>query len=391
MTTTTVSQTSTQKFNYQEVVSITSGHFIHDTFTAFLPPLLPLLIEKLSLSLTLAGALTTFSQYPAILTPFIGYLADKLSLRYFVIFAPAITATFSSLLGLAPNYALLALLLLVVGISSAVFHAPAPAMIAQVSGDQVGKGMSFFMAGGELGRTVGPILAVWTVSMWTLEGLPRLMVIGWGSSLILLWQFRSVPARPEPPHNLRLLGPQFMHLFTPLVGILFLRNFLVAGLQVYLPTYLNLKGVSLTTAGISLSIWELAGVCGVLLSGTLSDKLGRRRVLQVFFFISALLTFAFLYTPGWLTIPTLVVFGFFALSSNPVILAIVQDHFPNNRAIANGIYISMAFLILPIATIITGLIGDAFGLHTAFLGGGFATLLAIPLLWLLPDQKQKEG
>jgi hypothetical protein len=40
-----------------------------------------------------------------------------------------------------------------------------------ISGQQVGKGMSLFMAGGELGRTVGPLLATWAVTYLTLDGV----------------------------------------------------------------------------------------------------------------------------------------------------------------------------------------------------------------------------
>jgi len=99
-------KTDTQEegFQSEQVLTIVGAHFVHDTFTAFVPPLLPLVIEKLSMSLTLAGALTAFMQLPAILNPFIGYLADKISLRYFVIIAPAASATLIGLMGLAPSY-----------------------------------------------------------------------------------------------------------------------------------------------------------------------------------------------------------------------------------------------------------------------------------------------
>jgi FSR family fosmidomycin resistance protein-like MFS transporter len=171
-----VSSPVEETFQTGEVLSIAGGHLINDTYTAFLPTLLPLLIDKMSLSLVLAGSLTSIAQIPALLDPFIGYLADRLSLRYFVIFAPAVTATVYSSLGFAPSYLVLAVMLFVGGISTAAFHAPAPAMISRISGRQLGKGMSFFMAAGELGRTIGPLLFVWAVSTWTLDGYWRVMV-----------------------------------------------------------------------------------------------------------------------------------------------------------------------------------------------------------------------
>ncbi|MCB0132214.1 MAG: MFS transporter, partial [Caldilineaceae bacterium] len=121
-------------FHVDQVTTVAGGHFMHDTFSAFLTPLLPALQDKLALNYTLAGSLVVFTWVPSLLNPFLGYLADKISLRYFVIFAPAVTATLMSTIGMAPSYFALALLLLAVGVSIAAFHAPAPAMIARVSG-----------------------------------------------------------------------------------------------------------------------------------------------------------------------------------------------------------------------------------------------------------------
>ena len=126
------------EFQTREVLTIASGHFVHDSFSAFVPPLLPLIREKLATDYAATGGLTIFMQIPSLLNPFIGYAADKVSLRYFIILAPAVTATLSSLLGLADSYVLLALLLFVAGVSTAAFHAPAPAMIGRISGNRVG-------------------------------------------------------------------------------------------------------------------------------------------------------------------------------------------------------------------------------------------------------------
>ena len=218
-----VSSPVEETFQTGEVLSIAGGHLINDTYTAFLPTLLPLLIDKMSLSLVLAGSLTSIAQIPALLDPFIGYLADRLSLRYFVIFAPAVTATVYSSLGFAPSYLVLAVMLFVGGISTAAFHAPAPAMISRISGRQLGKGMSFFMAAGELGRTIGPLLFVWAVSTWTLDGYWRVMVFGWAASLVLYLKLRNIAARPARSSNLKNMLPAMRRLALPLSTVVFLK------------------------------------------------------------------------------------------------------------------------------------------------------------------------
>ena len=91
-----LTKTAEEEFQTDKVLTITGGHFVNDLYTACVAPLLPVIIEKLSLTLTQAGSLTAIMQVPALLNPFIGYMADRVSLRYFIILAPAMTATLIS-------------------------------------------------------------------------------------------------------------------------------------------------------------------------------------------------------------------------------------------------------------------------------------------------------
>lgn len=184
-------------FQTGQVAAIASGHFMHDVYSAFLAPLLPTIQSGMGLSYTQAGSLAIFSQIPSLLNPFIGYMADRVSVRYFVILAPAITATLFSSIGLVSSYAALALLLFTAGLSIAAFHAPAPAMVAKVSGSRVGTGMSIFMAAGEFARAVGPLFVAAGVVWFGTEGIWRLAIFGWLMSLFLYFRLRKVPATPR--------------------------------------------------------------------------------------------------------------------------------------------------------------------------------------------------
>jgi FSR family fosmidomycin resistance protein-like MFS transporter len=380
-----------ERFQTDRVLTITAGHAVHDTYTAFLPPLLPAFIENLALSNTAAGLLTVFNQLPSITQPFIGHLADRFSLRILVILAPGVTATLMSLLGVAPSYAVLALLLLLVGVSSSALHSIAPVMAGRLSGRNLGRGMGFWMLGGELGRTLGPLVIVFAVQFLGLGGTPWLMAGGWLASALLYFRLRDVPARPPvSPAALTWQGAlgTMKPFLVPLVAIIVVRSFMVSALTTYLPVLLTEEGAALTLAGISLSVLEAAGVAGALLGGSLSDRLGRRLVLLISLAATPVLMVAFMAVSGrgavlsisWTQFPLLLLLGFTALSTTPVVMAVVQESFPDNRALANGVYMALSFLIRSGAVVIVGAVGDAWGMRVAFLVSAAVPLLGIPFL-----------
>ncbi len=373
-------------FQYGRILLICAGHFVHDIFSAFIAPLLPLLIDKLGLSLFLAGSLPVFMQAPSLLGPLIGWLADRFRLRFLVIFAPAATATLATLIGFMPSYGAAALLLFGVGVSIMAFHAPAPAMIAQVSGDKVGRGMSFFMAGGELARTVGPLIIGFWVTQWSLEELWRLMFFGWFMSAVLFWRLGDVSiSRPRRKRAGKPMLKRFARVFAPLLGVMLLRNMTVSSLGIFLVVYLvDARGFELPLATGALALYELSGVGGALAGGTLSDRIGRRRMVAGATALSALLMLLFVHAEGALLAPLLIGLGLTALSVSPVFLALVQDQLPENRATANGLFMTYAFGIRAINVLIVGALGDALGLESAFIAAALISLLSLPLIVTLP-------
>lgn len=377
-------QAKNSGFQLNRVLTIVGAHFTHDTYTAFLAPLLPNLIEKLSLTYTQAGSLSAFTQLPSILDPIIGYLDDKINLRIFVIFAPAVTATMMSLLGIAPSYVDLVVLLFITGLSSAAFHSVAPAIIARSSGNQVGKGMSLQMAAGELGRTAGPLLASWALLTFTLGGMFPVAIPGWIASLAIFIRFRSIPFHIQKHNSIRDILPVARQLFVPLVGVTLFRSFMVTALGVYLPTLLEGEGASIWKAGTTLAIYEFAGVIGAFLGGTLSDKLGRKRVLFIVSILAPITLLLFLQASNWLVIPVLILSGIFSLSAQPIMLAIVQDHFPTHRSIGNGLYMTFSFVCLSLSSVGIGILADHFGLHRAFEWTAIFGFIAALLVFFIP-------
>jgi len=377
-------------FQTDQVATIAGGHFIHDTYTAFLAPLLPILQGNLGITYAAAGSLAVFMQLPSLLNPFIGYMADRISLRYFIILAPAITATLMSSMGLTSSYVALAILLFAAGISVAAFHAPAPAMIGRVAGLRVGAGMSIFMASGELARTVGPIVAIAGVGWFGLDGLWRLAVVGWLTSVVLYFRLRHISARPPSQKygSLVDIWPTARRVFPALTWLKSGRVLMMAALTTYLAIFVRDElGGSLWLAAISLTLLEGAGVVGALLSGTLSDRFGRRRVLFVLLALAPILMLVFLYGPTWITVAALIGLGLTAISPQPVILALVQDEFPKHRALANGTYLALNFVVRALGIWVVGMVADQFGMSNAFLLSCLAAFLSLPAVMFLPKRK----
>lgn len=374
-------------FQTGQVLTIAGGHLIHDVFTSFLAPLLPLIIQKLGLSLTLAGSLAAFQQLPSLVNPFLGLLADRGSLRWLAVLAPTVTAVTMSLIGVAPDYAVLVILLLVAGVSTALWHVPTPVMIARVAGRQVGQGMSFFMVGGELARTIGPLLVVSAVSWWGLEGVWRLAPVAVAASAVLYWRMRDIgEAQPAT----RAAGSwaetwrELSRVMLPIAGILAARGFMVAALTTFLPTFLSSEGSSLQQAGGALSVLELAGAVGVLTSGTVSDRLGRRRVLAFVLSVAPVLMLVFLAVRGWATVPLLLALGFTTLSTNPVLMALVQEYGHDHPATANGLYMALSFAGQSLSIILVGAMADRWGLRAAYQICALLGFAGVVFVLLLP-------
>ncbi len=375
-------------FRTGKVLTLSACHFIHDVYSSFLAPLLPLLINKFSLTLGQAGLLSTVMQLPSLLNPFIGVIADRTSVRYFIILAPVTTAVPMSLLGLAPSYSVLILLLFITGMSVAFFHVPSPVMVAYLSGDKKGKGMSFFMTGGELARTVGPLIAVGAVSVSSLEGYYPIMIFGIIASAWLFFRFHDIPVQPDTSSRLSLVTTfqELKHILLPLTAILTARAFMNASMTAFLPTFIEIETGNIWIAGFGLTALEAAGVCGALSSGTLSDRFGRKQILLIALVAAPISLYLFVYTSGFLRCLMLFATGFTLLSTTPVMLAMVQENAKSSPATANGLFMMAAFTARASIVVVVGIMGDHLGLSAAYCISAGIGFFAVPFILLLPGK-----
>ena len=373
-------------FSLQGVIAVSIGHFIHDVYSSFLAPLLPLLINKLSMTLTQAGLLSTVMQLPALMNPWIGSLADRISVRWFLVLAPALTAIPMSLIGVAPTYGMLMVLMLFAGISISAFHVPAPVVVARMSGDRKGMGMSFFMVGGEAARAVGPMVAVGLVALLGLDGFYPVMGVSFVCSVLLFLATRDLPATSAASAPVPLIQTwrAMRHILMPITGILVARGFMHGCMASFLPTFIAMNTGNLWLAGAGLTIFEIAGVAGVMVAGTLSDRFGRRRMLALSLLGAPLSLLAFVWVDGWLAYTMLVLTGFTLLSTTPVMLALIQENAVESPSAANGLFMMISFLARSAVVVIVGMTGDLIGLKTAYIIFALVGFIGLPFVFHLP-------
>ncbi len=384
---------SSEKFQSGNVILVAASHMLHDNYSSFLAPLRPLLIEKFGLTLAMASVWDLIMRLPWLLNPIIGIIAEKTAARYFIIVAPAITAISMSLLGIAPSYTIICILLFTMGISSAVYHVPSPTMVKRLSGQYTGRGMSFYMFGGEIARTAGPLIITASVSYWGLEGIWRLIPIGLIASFILFLKLKNIKISDDlkkkkstKSHVFSSLK-EYLPFFYVLIGIMLFRAIMKSGLTAFLPTYYyHEKGETLWFANSALAVFQLAGAAGTILSGSISDKLGRKTTLLVISIMSPLMMFSFINSSGWLSFVFLILMGFFVFAPGPVLMALVQDRSKEYPVFMNSIYMTVSFVTAALSVFFAGLIGDWIGLEKTYLISSILALGAIPFVLSLKNK-----
>lgn len=379
-------------FKTSNVLILSAAHLAHDTFSAFLAPLLPLLIDKLGMSLSLTAFLDIIRRIPALFNPFFGILVEKTGGKYFVMLTPAVTAISMGLVGLANSFVMLFILLFVAGISAALFHVPSPVIVKNASGQRVGTGMSFFMVGGELARTLGPLLAISAVSLWSLEEIYRLIPLGIGASVILYLKLKNldeerVERKSKDQGDTRKLLRRYWPFFVVIAAFLCFQAAMKSALTLYLPVYLTDQGASLWFAGISLSVLQFFGVIGTFCAGNISDRIGRRKTLVISATASVIAMALFIMTQSILLLSLL---GLFLFASGPVLMASFQDTNSSMPTFMNSMYMFINFGVSSVVVFALGLIGDWIGLALTYKLCVIFAIGTIPAAFLVTRFNQAE-
>jgi len=380
--------------NIKVILGLTLVHYIGDFYISFVSPLLPVFVEKFSLTLTQVGLIVGISRLLAfIVQPSVGYLADHYRTRFFVLSGPFLAIVFIPLVGVAPSFLVLILFVSLGSIGSSMFHPTVAGMISTYSGRHFGFSMSIFNTGGTLAFAMGPLLITYIVGSYGLGASPFTMVFGLA---VMAFLFRIVPLPQDG--GLRNLG--FIHSIKEVLGtvwkpimliwmVMVLRAFVSQSFMVFILVLYAQEGYSLVSIGAVVSLYTVAGAISGLLAGHLSDRIGYKPIFYLTHSLTTPCLYLLLYAPGNWVYFSVFLAGFFAMATLPLGVAMAQELAPKGRSMVSSLMMGLAFGLGGMMAPLTGKLADIFSIRAVLAFLAIIPLLTIGLISLIPEKRLK--
>jgi FSR family fosmidomycin resistance protein-like MFS transporter len=268
------------------IVMVGSAHFLSHFFQLALPPLFPLLHGEFGVDYaTLGFLMTLFYASSGVAQAFAGILVDRLGAKRVLVAGMALMAGSIGLASLAPAYWALLPLAILAGLGNSVFHPANLSILSlKVSRHRLGRAYGIHSFLGALGyaAAAASIALMAEAFGWRtaalvagLGGLAVTALIAATGDLLATPSHgrRSGAAGPAPIGYLQLIGNPtivlvFVYFALTAAAGLGIQNFAAAAaLQIY--------GISLGEAAITVTSYLILSAGGILLGGWLADRTGR--------------------------------------------------------------------------------------------------------------------
>jgi FSR family fosmidomycin resistance protein-like MFS transporter len=388
--------TDAAQINKKAIFALFLIHFIGDFFQSFIRPMLPVLADKFSLSLTQVGMITGIATFMAFLIqPIFGYLADRYRTRLILLIGSLVGAICIPLAGIAPYFGIVLLLIGMGSISSAIYHPTAAGMVSAHAGRRTGLSMSVFGLGGTLAFALGPVVFAGYITLWGLHRLPYLTPVGLSVFVLL---FVLIPASDGKSLTQRdfmgSLRESIGEVWKPVVtiwAIAFSRAFVEQTLLTFMPVLTASEGHSLVSVGSILSLFTVGGSVSAIASGHLVDRIGYKPVYLFSFALSSPCMLLFIHGSGWKMYPMAFLCGFLLLATLFPALALAQKIAPKGRSLVSSIVMGLALGTAGIMMPFAGMMADVFGIRTVLSYLAFIPLAALFLIRNLPEPGKSKG
>ena len=358
------------QIQYSKIGVLSFAHMLNDMYSNFLPQLLPFLIALTpGFTATRAAILVSaFTITSSLIQPVFGLFLDRQGKRWLVHVGTLWMAVMLSLTGLVHNYVLLVILAALAGLGTAAFHPQASTMVNILSGDYKAVLLSAFVAFGNLGFALSPLLLVPLFQTYGLESTVITVIPGIIVAILLLFfapkdnvlKGSNTPIS-EVISSLRASSKELI----AIIGVIAIRSLAYTGMLTLLPLYLKSKDLSNITASHLVTLMLASGAIGGVIGGFISDRYGRKRLVVGSLIISTPFFFGFFLGSGILSTISLALAGAALLSSFSVTVVAAQEAIPNNKALASGLTMGLAGGLGGLAVVFLGRIADIWGLSTA--------------------------
>ncbi len=385
----------------QVLGAISLSHLLNDTIQSLVPAIYPLLKESFRLTFSQIGLMAFTLQLTAsLLQPVVGFYTDRRPTPYSLVVG--MCSSLAGLLLLSRAWSLPVLLCAagLMGIGSAVFHPESSRVARMASGGRHGLAQSVFQVGGNIGTSLGPLLAAFLVVPFGQRSLAWCSVVA-VAAIGLLWRvggwYRAHLAAAAVVRRTRaaaIVGTAIPPLprariwwsIAILVALIFSKYVYLASLNAYYTFYLITKfGVSVQQAQIDLFVFLAAVAAGTILGGPIGDRFGRKIVIWVSILGVLPFTLALPYASLFWTRILTIGIGIILASAFSAILVYAQELVPDRVGLIAGVFFGFAFGIAGVAAAVLGHIADLYGIEFVYRMCAFLPLIGL-LTAFLPER-----
>lgn len=380
--------------NKKALIWLSSAHFINDTYSGFLNPIMPFIAAKLGFTMAIATIIMCIAHvFSSLLQPIFGFFADNILKRAFIFWGLIFGSIFIPIAPNAPNVILLTLFIILGSTGGSFFHPQALGFISRFSKENFSANMGIFISAGSIGMSFGPIISALVTDHFGMDKISLTSIVG---ILIALLMFSCVPkisaTDEKPPHKdfkyafKKILTNKYILI---LVLISMLKTLVTNSCIILLPFLWKDLGYSPSFIGTALFLFIFFGGLGSLFSSRLEKHIGAKRV----FYLSLIGTLPIIYvfTKTYLSHPlisvaTFVFLGFITMLAMPVNMVMAQKIMPEFKSIIAGLINGFSWGIVAIFLTMVGYAAQNFGIPKVLLIVTFIPAIFSYFVKFLPEK-----
>ena len=367
------------------MVALSAGHFAVDFASGSVPALIPYFTHRFDLGYALAAMLLlVVTVSSSVVQPLFGLWSDRRGALWLIPGGTGLAAIGVGLAAVSPVYPVVLVLVLAGRLGVAAFHPEGAKFAAYASGRKRASGMSYFNIGGNTGYALGAFVTGVFVHLVGLEGGLLAMVPVLLAAVALVRLLPGLTQLKVEAAAAELRGEDRKGAMAILGGVIALRSVAWFTLLAFVPLWVVSRGHTTNDGNRLLFLMLLAGAGGTLLLGPVADRIGLRRTLLVTQALMAPLILVFIHVGGVVGALALMAVGVCVVGTFGVTMVLSHLYLPRHVGMASGLSIGLAMGIGGVAAVVLGAVADAVDLETALTISAAAPVLGVLLCFRLP-------